>query len=210
VSAHFEFYSGEQARAFAKERLALTGRSCGACSLCCHILGVDEPPKLTKPPDRWCGHCKPGKGGCTIYAQRPERCRTFYCSWLVDASFGEEWYPLTSGIVIHTERSNRGNACYVFEVDARHPDRWLQPRYFELITKMACALPGTTVRAGKRWFTLIPSAATRRLHTVDPGPGIARLVPGKIGPGVARTPAGDFEWIEMVPTPEYAESGWRA
>jgi hypothetical protein len=54
----------------AQARLKAVGRRCGACSLCCQILGVDEPPAFSKPPDRWCPHCRPGKGGCTIYDER--------------------------------------------------------------------------------------------------------------------------------------------
>jgi MinD superfamily P-loop ATPase len=41
-----------------------TGRSCGSCSMCCYMMGVEA---LDKPKYRWCQHCKTGKG-CSIYA----------------------------------------------------------------------------------------------------------------------------------------------
>ena len=66
-------------------------RSCGSCSLCCKLLVIDE---LDKPPDTWCPHCKPGRGGCSIYADRPPSCRLFRCGWLDSkGSVGDEWIP---------------------------------------------------------------------------------------------------------------------
>jgi len=58
-------------------------RSCGSCSLCCKLLsieGVEDRPGWT-----WCKHCRPGKGGCSIYDDRPHACRSFVCGWLSGA-----------------------------------------------------------------------------------------------------------------------------
>jgi hypothetical protein len=190
-------------------RIKAVGRSCGACSMCCHILGVEELPALSKPPDQWCPHCKPGKGRCTIYEHRPRRCRNFYCQWLVDASLDDSWFPLNSGIVIYASPNSDGSICQMFEVDARRPDRWLQPRYFELISKIAALFQGTTVRAGKRWFIMVPSWAAQNPQRLVLPPGVERVIPGKVGPSIIKTPDGDFEWIEIEPTPEFATSGWK-
>src|SRR5258708_34908707 len=56
-----------------------TGRSCGSCSMCCYVMGVED---IDKPKSQWCRHCKPGKG-CSIYDNRPATCKTFACMWLI-------------------------------------------------------------------------------------------------------------------------------
>ncbi len=73
-----------------------SGRSCGACSMCCKLLPIAE---LGKSHDQWCAHCRPGSG-CTIYESRPKACRSFVCSWLVDPRIGEHWYPAKSKMVV--------------------------------------------------------------------------------------------------------------
>jgi len=54
------------------------GRECGACSLCCTVLRVDELRKLGGTP---CVHQR-AEGGCGIYAGRPAICRAYRCLWL--------------------------------------------------------------------------------------------------------------------------------
>src|SRR4051812_14872278 len=53
----------------------VAGRECGTCTLCCKVAAVEE---LNKPNGVWCSHCLSGKR-CTIYDQRPQSCRSFYC-----------------------------------------------------------------------------------------------------------------------------------
>jgi len=57
------------------------GRECGACSLCCTLLRVDELGKLGGTP---CRHQRVGhpEGGCGIHARRPAVCRGYRCLWL--------------------------------------------------------------------------------------------------------------------------------
>lgn len=57
------------------------GRSCGACSLCCTLLRVDELAKLGGRPCRHQQVGNPG-GACGIHARRPEVCRAYRCLWL--------------------------------------------------------------------------------------------------------------------------------
>ena len=64
-------------------------RQCGSCSLCCKLPSVRD---FNKPIDTWCSHCRPGKGGCSIYADRPNRCRAFVCGWLASDKIPPEWY----------------------------------------------------------------------------------------------------------------------
>ena len=53
-------------------------RDCGACTACCHSLGVDE---LQKPTFLSCEHI--GPRGCRCYHTRPASCRSFQCLWLL-------------------------------------------------------------------------------------------------------------------------------
>ncbi len=189
----------------AEARRQATGRQCGKCTMCCTILGVDDPPHLTKPPDVKCQHCTPGKG-CMIYERRPRKCQNFYCQWLVDSTLDDLWYPLTAKIVIY----RGGNTQQlVFEVDPHRPDRWLQQPYFERITNYAL-VHGTTVRAGKHWYTLLPRGATENSENVTIGwrSKITSIKPDKIGPDF-KSPRGDFRWVEVVPLAEFFNS-WRS
>jgi len=53
-------------------------RECGACSLCCTVLRVDELRKLGGVP---CVHQR-AEGGCDIHPRRPGICRAYHCLWL--------------------------------------------------------------------------------------------------------------------------------
>jgi len=52
-------------------------RTCGECAACCYIPAV---PSLAKPAYELCRHSS--KGGCRIYAERPQECRDYSCLWL--------------------------------------------------------------------------------------------------------------------------------
>lgn len=73
------------------------GRQCGPCSACCTYLGIEE---LQKPSNVTCKHLTgAGHAKCSIYANRPEACRKYKCSWL--EGMGPEWLkPNRSGILI--------------------------------------------------------------------------------------------------------------
>lgn len=55
-----------------------TARQCGACTLCCKLLPVNDLGKLA---GHRCAHQRLGKG-CAIYATRPGSCRLWMCAWL--------------------------------------------------------------------------------------------------------------------------------
>lgn len=131
-------------------------RSCGACSLCCKLLPIAA---LEKPHDRWCLHCRPGRGGCAIYAARPETCRDFDCLWLADPQVGEHWYPLNSKMVV--QRTGGHDARYDIFVDV-HVDRgaseaWRAEPYYSELRRMAGA-GRTLVRIfyGSRIWMMLP------------------------------------------------------
>jgi hypothetical protein len=109
------------------------GRSCGKCSMCCKLLHVAE---LDKPANQWCGHCKPGQGGCSIYETRPSICRTYGCGWLMSAAVGDEWYPLQSHMILSLAPLNGVLTCTV-TVDPKWPWVWTEYPYYQQLKAMA-------------------------------------------------------------------------
>ena len=89
--------------------------------MCCKIMAV---PELEKPRDQWCKHCDVGRG-CKIYLERPEPCRTFYCTYLQDGAIGEHWKPAHSRMVLTSDAS----ALYVY-VDPARADAWRKEPYY--------------------------------------------------------------------------------
>lgn len=69
-------------------------RACAECQACCTAVAVHE---LDKSMYTRCQHqCDQG---CSIYEQRPESCRTYYCLWQVGLLKGEENRPDKLGII---------------------------------------------------------------------------------------------------------------
>ena len=78
-------------------------KSCGECSLCCKLLGINE---LQKRPNSWCQHVVKGHG-CGIYATRPHSCTIFECMWLLSPDAPEEHRPdKVHAFWAHMESSN--------------------------------------------------------------------------------------------------------
>lgn len=92
-------------------------RSCGSCTLCCKLLGI-EP--LQKPPGEWCPNCVQGRG-CAIYETRPDVCGAFYCTWRQWAALGSHWFPADSHLMMIT---TPGGRRIVIKVDPDYPDAW--------------------------------------------------------------------------------------
>jgi hypothetical protein len=142
---------------------AKTGRSCGSCSLCCKLVEVDDPP-FFKPAGKWCPHCRPGNGGCTIYDQRPTLCRVWACDWLVRSELSDEWQPTRCKMVVAPGKVIDGHACCDIHVDPGSPDAWRREPYHSQIR--AWALNGlrgvngvtitTRVSVGRRLFVILP------------------------------------------------------
>jgi hypothetical protein len=108
------------------------GRSRGQCSLCCKLSFIEAP--LNKPAGIWCQHCRPGKGGCSIYDERPEPCRDFLCLWLAFSYFDDRWKPTTAKFYVFTESG--GNRLAV-HVDPAFPNKWREEPYFSQIKQWA-------------------------------------------------------------------------
>jgi hypothetical protein len=157
-----------------------TGRSCGSCSLCCKLLKVDDPP-FFKPPGKWCPHCRPGHGGCSIYDTRPGVCRGWGCGWLTNSTLGDEWRPTRAKMVVAWEpigEATRHAWCNI-GVDPGSPDAWRRDPYRSQIRAWALnglrAVNGiaiyTRVLVGPRVFVVLPDQeveVTRTPFTVVP------------------------------------------
>jgi hypothetical protein len=69
-------------------------RSCGGCNACCSELEITA---LEKPAGVLCSSWRTGSG-CSVYATRPDACRSFRCLWL-DGMFDKRTRPDKSGLL---------------------------------------------------------------------------------------------------------------
>jgi uncharacterized cysteine cluster protein YcgN (CxxCxxCC family) len=86
-------------------------RSCGPCAACCIHLSIDDPA-LKKAADVVCPNYDTRAKGCSIYADRPAACRTFYCAWRLLPELGNDWRPDICGILIRLNRTPDGDEVY--------------------------------------------------------------------------------------------------
>lgn len=137
-------------------------RECGACSLCCNVLQIDE---LDKPAGEWCRHCRLGHGGCTIYDRRPDTCAGFGCAWL-QGDLPEHWRPGASHMFAHMRDTDADRVLCIY-VDPQFPDAWEQEPYFSDIKNIAVGGAAgalgfcfaTCVMVGDRVATIRPRAS---------------------------------------------------
>jgi uncharacterized protein len=109
------------------------GKSCGSCTECCKIVAVDE---LQKPGGVYCSHCTLG-GGCKIYPDRPQSCRTFMCGWLVNARLGPELKPDRCHVVLMDVPELR---VLLAGCDPDRPDAWRAPVVLDLLRQLAMTI----------------------------------------------------------------------
>lgn len=112
----------------------MTANLCGGCTACCTLMAVDFPT-YRKPPRETCTHCV--KGGCGIYADRPNPCVGFQCGWLVSQqmeprdAMPSAARPDRSGVVI--EVNSHGNAV----LHAKTPNAWRAPVMHKIVMRLA-------------------------------------------------------------------------
>ena len=102
-------------------------RTCGTCTACCKIMGIDE---LKKPPSVWCPHCEIAKG-CKIYDDRPQSCQSFRCLWLNDTRLPDEMRPDKTKVVFHVEKEKERLKV---NVDPDRPDAWKKGLVWQYIS----------------------------------------------------------------------------
>jgi hypothetical protein len=108
-----------------------------------------------KPAARWCEHCKPGKGGCSRYAERPKVCRDFECQWLADGTVADYWRPTKSHMVMTSDAEER--IVYV-DVDPAYPNAWRAEPYFSELRTIARYVR-VSIKIGERHILLDDRAA---------------------------------------------------
>lgn len=127
------------------------GRSCGKCNLCCKLMII---PELNKSGNVWCQHCDVGRG-CSIYADRPQTCQTFFCRYLTDPTLNEEWHPLRAHFLLRRE-----NNFLVVQTDPQRPDAWKREPYRSALHNHARALyprgARIIVKIGERAIVILP------------------------------------------------------
>jgi Fe-S-cluster containining protein len=109
-------------------------RECGACSLCCTVLRVDELAKLGGRP---CLHQLPA-GGCGVHEVRPAICRAYRCAWLGGA-FEADDRPDRLGAVLDLVPRGHVINLVVRQVDAGAFGR--SARLREIVAEMRQTLP---------------------------------------------------------------------
>lgn len=95
----------------------MADRTCGDCTMCCKVMGIDE---LKKPPSLWCPNCEIAKG-CKIYDDRPDSCRRFRCLWLDDNRLPESMRPDKTKVVLSVDRARKRLQV---NVDPDRPFAW--------------------------------------------------------------------------------------
>ncbi|MDB5454656.1 MAG: hypothetical protein JWP92_241 [Caulobacter sp.] len=126
-------------------------RTCGACGLCCKLMGVAA---LAKAPHSWCGHFQKGVG-CGVYESRPQACADFSCYWLKAEGLDDRWRPDRARFILHREDGGRR---LVVEVDPASPNAWRQAPYYATLKAWAArgAADGLSldVLVGQRGFEI--------------------------------------------------------
>jgi hypothetical protein len=174
------------------KRKAVTGRTCGSCSMCCKLLGI---PEIGKLDDEWCPHCRPGKGGCSIYQDRPAVCRKYSCLWLVRPEFDDHWFPKKCGIVADWHQEKDTGLLLRFHVDPRVPNRWREEPYYTTIKRFS--LRGLRGVNGTKYQTIVTVKGERTLilpHRETP-----------YTPGVILRMDDDFEFLSCASTTQQKE-----
>jgi hypothetical protein len=133
-------------------------RTCGICSLCCKLPYMAE---LDKPIDTWCRHCRPGKGGCSIYPQRPSSCRDFECLWRIDEQFGDEWCPARSKMLLAVKPAD---GRVVVTVDPAFPTAWRREPYYSWFRASAKRDGPVVIRIGLRIIALAADGSETTIH----------------------------------------------
>ena len=109
-------------------------RACGACSLCCTLLRVDELAKLGGVP---CVHQRAG-GGCEIHARRPAICRRYRCLWLSGALEEGDRPDRVGGVL---DLASRGGLVELV-VHEREPGACdASPRLREIVERYRASMP---------------------------------------------------------------------
>jgi hypothetical protein len=131
------------------ENPLVPGRTCGTCTLCCTVVGVEE---LNKPAGVTCSYAAAGSG-CTIREQRPRSCRRFFCGWRLDPNIDSLWKPSICGFVLTISLRH---ASMLVMVDPTRPLAWRELPYYGRLKEWS----GRAFREDKRIVAVVGGEAT--------------------------------------------------
>jgi hypothetical protein len=140
----------------------VTERTCGDCSLCCKVMGVEA---LQKAPGIWCQHARPGKG-CVIHGDEafPPSCGEFACAWLENEDLPLELKPTRVHAFLTGAKPEHNplRADLLVHVDPAYPDAWRRKPLAGVIEKFLAAGQRVLVRCGRKGTLLQPLGAKGR------------------------------------------------
>ncbi len=127
--------------------IAIPGKACGECNLCCKVLEITE---LAKPAGKLCGDCvRSPLGSCGIYATRPKVCRDYECLWKGDRAMSPQMRPDRAGTLLMEDPDSDE---YRAVCDPGKPFAWLNPLIFKHLVVMAKSGRTVVAKAGlKAW-----------------------------------------------------------
>lgn len=137
-------------------------KPCGDCSLCCKVMDVAV---MQKPMGFWCRQFRKG-ARCTIYADRPQVCQDYQCTWTLADPLGEEWRPDRAGFVLHP--GPVGSEVEIV-VDPGRPDAWRREPYYSMLKRwsdrrQSASITRVIVRTRSRVIVVFPE------EDIDLGP----------------------------------------
>ena len=92
--------------------MSIGTRTCGECSQCCTSLEVEALGLARDEPCPDLLAC----GGCSIYQERPNVCRSFQCLWLRDPGFLPDNYrPDKKGVIVWMGETHTGITWFAHE-----------------------------------------------------------------------------------------------
>jgi len=123
--------------------LAIPGKSCGSCTMCCKVLDIEE---FKKPAGAWCSNCV-RTGGCAIYQDRPAVCRDFECQWIIDRQLPATMRPDRIGTILMEDPDSDE---YRAVCDPQTPFSWRRPIVFKYLVAKAKSGRTVVAKAGLR------------------------------------------------------------
>lgn len=138
-------------------------RACGSCSLCCHVLRVDEIGKLG---GHSCLHQRES-GGCGIHPTRPGVCRAYRCLWL-SGGLREPDRPDRLGAVLDLVNEGAGAWLAIRQAEPGAFER--SERLREIAEEFRASLPvritdvADTLDADRPYRVLLPGGEEHRVE----------------------------------------------
>ena len=115
-------------------------RKCDGCTMCCGEIFEQEN---LSPAGEVCPNMR--RGGCSIYASRPQNCREWGCYWLKDDSIPKFMKPNRCGFVMG-RTPDTGEFCLY--VDPKRPGAWKDAQVFQWLNERVRPYTDITVIQG--------------------------------------------------------------